>query len=201
MERKIMKQPDVNRTAAFVRLLHAFQSVERIARASDLSRPENDAEHSYFLAMICWYLRDTLQLDYSLEKIFRYALSHDLVEIYSGDTFFLDTEAHKTKKKREENARMRIRSEFPEFNDLHATINAYENRNEPEAVFVYAVDKVLPFLINYIQGGYMWKEMKVAHDDDYANKREKIGAQKEARALLEQIIALIGDDWNNYFVA
>ncbi|MGD0328149.1 MAG: HD domain-containing protein [Minisyncoccia bacterium] len=196
-----MKNPDVARTAAFIRLLHSLQSVERVAAISDLSRRENDVEHSYFLVMVCWYLCDTLQLDYSKEKVFRYALVHDLVEIYSGDTFFLDAKAQETKKEREESARVRIANEFPEFKDLHAAIKAYEHRNDPEAGFVYAIDKVLPFLINYMQGGYMWKEMGVAHEDDYANKREKIGEQKEARELLEQIIALIGDDWGTYFVA
>jgi putative hydrolases of HD superfamily len=196
-----MKEPDVARTAEFIRLLHAFQSIERVAMAGDLSRRENDAEHSYFLAMVCWYLCDSLRLGYSKEKIFTYALAHDLVETYAGDTFFLNAEHQKTKRDREEKAQMRIANEFPEFGDLHATIKAYEKRKDPESLFVYAIDKVLPFLINYMQGGHMWKEMGVAHDDDYANKREKIGEQKEARALLEQIIALIGEDWNTYFVA
>jgi len=196
-----MNQPDAARAMKFVRLLHALQSVERIAYSADVSRRENDVEHSYFLAMLCWYLRDALKLDYSLEKIFRYALAHDVSEVYAGDTYFLDAEAQKTKKEREEKACMRIANEFPEFEDLHATIEAYERREDPEAIFVYAVDKVLPFLINYMQSGAMWKKMGVAHHDDYTIKREKIGDQKEARTLLEQIIALIGDDWKTYFVA
>lgn len=196
-----MGQLDVTRVIEFIRLLHEFQLVERVAATPDLSRRENDVEHSYFLAMLCWYLCDALRLDYSREKIFQYALAHDLIEAYSGDTFFLDIEAQKTKKEREENARVRIAGEFPEFEDLHVTIEAYENQKDPEALFVHAIDKVLPFLINYMQGGHMWKEMGVAHEDDYANKREKIGEQKEARELLEQIIAAIGDDWNTYFNA
>ena len=201
MERKKVSQPDAARAIAFMRLLHAFQSVERIAYSADISRRENDVEHSYFLAMLCWYLHDSLQLEYSLEKIFRYALAHDLSEVYAGDTYFLDAEAQKTKREREEKAVVRIQSEFPEFKDLYTTIETYERREDPEAIFVYAVDKVLPFLINYMQDGAMWKKMGVARDDDYTIKREKIGDQKEARALLEQIIALIGDDWKKYFVA
>ena len=36
--------------------LNAFQSVEPIAYSAVISRRENDVEHSYFLAMFCWYL-------------------------------------------------------------------------------------------------------------------------------------------------
>ena len=149
-----MNTPNIARTAAFVRLLHAFQSVERIAHVSDLSRRENNVEHSYFLAMVCWYLCDALELEYSKEKIFRYALAHDLVETYAGDTYIFDTEARKTKREREEKARIRMESEFPEFNDLHTTIEKYEKQDEPESVFVYAIDKLIPALINYIKGGH-----------------------------------------------
>ena len=196
-----MKRPDIKRAAEFVRLLHAFQSVERVAHVGDLSRRENDVEHSYFLVMLCWYLCDALELDYSKEKIFKYALAHDLVEAYAGDTYIWDVEALKTKKEREENARVRIAGEFIEFRDLHTSIEAYENRDDPEAIFVHAIDKFLPALINYIQGGHTWKEMNVAREELLINKREKIGEQKEARELLEQIIALIGDDWKTYFAS
>lgn len=196
-----MKHPDAVRTAAFIRLLHAFQSVERVAHSVDLSRRENDVEHSYFLAMLCWYLCTALQLKYSREKVLMYALAHDLHEAYAGDTYIFDQEALKTKKAREGNARARIRVEFPEFSDLHATIETYEKQNDPEAHFVHAVDKVLPVIINYVQGGHTWKEWGIVREDLIAQKRDKVGEQKEARALLEQIIALIGDDWKKYFIA
>lgn len=108
-----MKQDQVSRAMAFIQLLHRFQSIERVAYAHDLSRKENDVEHSYFLAMFCWYLCDSLQLKYSKEKVLRYALTHDLHEAYAGDTFIFDAEATKTKKDREANARVRISGEFP----------------------------------------------------------------------------------------
>src|SRR3989338_7365904 len=193
-----MKHPDATRTAAFIRLLHAFQSIERVAHVADLSRRENDVEHSYFLAMLCWYLCDTLQLKFSKEKVLTYALAHDLSEVYAGDTYIFDHEALKTKKEREEHARIRIEKEFSEFEDLHRTIETYENQNDPEAHFVHAIDKILPILINYVQGGHTWKEMRIAPHDIFAHKRNKIGEQTEARALLEQIIALIGDDLEKY---
>ena len=150
--------------------------------------------------MFCWYLCDSLKLDYSKEKIFQYALAHDLVEAYAGDTFFFDNGARETKNGREESARVRMRNEFPEFADLHKTIEAYEHQNDSESRFVHAVDKLLPLLINYIQGGHTQKEMGVLRQEVYENKREKIGEQKEVRALLEQLIVLFEGDWEKYFV-
>lgn len=194
-----MKRPDAERTAAFVRLLHTFQSVERVAHVGGLSRRENDVEHSYFLAMLCWYLCDAFQLEYSKEKILRYALAHDLHETYAGDTYIFDHEGLKTKKEREKNARVRIAAEFPEFVELHETIEMYEKRTDHEARFVNAVDKFIPMIINYVQGGHTWKELGISHDDLVAHKREKISDQKEVLELLEQLIALIGKDRSKYF--
>lgn len=189
----------MHRTVAFIELLHRFQSVERVAYTHDLVRKENDVEHSYFLAMFCWYLCDSLELGYAKEKVLRYALTHDLHEAYAGDTFIFDEDAKKTKKEREENARVRIAGEFPEFKELHSTIEAYESQEDEEARFVHAVDKLIPFLINYMQGGKIWREMNISYDEVVTHKREKIGNQKEVRELFEQIIALIGDDWQKYF--
>ena len=195
------KRPDAERTAEFMRLLHAFQSVERVAHAADLSRRENDVEHSYFLAMLSWDLHDVLALPYSTEKILRYALAHDLVETYAGDTYIFDAEALKTKGKREEEARARIEKEFPEFCDLHATIQAYEEKKDPESVFVHAVDKVIPLVINYVQGGHTWKKIGTVPANLFAYKRNKIGDQEEVRELLEQLIARVEADLGAYFVA
>ena len=194
-------KPDVVRAAGFLRFLHAFQSVERVAYAADATRRENDVEHSYFLAMLCWYLVDALKLDYSVEKILRYALSHDLVEAYAGDSYIFDAESQRTKKEREKNAQHRIQSEFPEFETLHATIEAYEHQEDPESEFVHAVDKLIPVILNYLQNGRMWKDMKVDYKQLIAQKRAKVGEQKEVRELLEQIITLLQDDWESYFIA
>lgn len=194
-----MKKPDLSRTLEYIRLLQTFQSVERVAHAPNLLRKENDVEHSYSLSMLCWYLCDALDLDLSRNKVIEYALCHDLVETYAGDTFIYDTEGQKTKREREEKARLRIQNEFPEFKHLHKTIVEYEQRTDKETLFVHAIDKLLPALINYVQGGHTWKEMNLDHDGLYANKREKIGDQKEARDLLEQLIVQIGNNWSTYF--
>jgi putative hydrolase of HD superfamily len=192
-------KPDAKRTTEFMRLLHAFQNVERVAYAPDLARRENDVEHSYLLAMLSWYLMDSLDLPYSKEKVLSYALAHDIHEVHAGDTFIFDTKALETKQAREEEARERILYEVPEFPDLHATISAYEERKDPEAAFVYAVDKLIPLITNYIQHGKMWKDSQVSYEELFAHKRAKIGEQKEIRDLLEQFIGEMEVRWPEYF--
>lgn len=196
-----MKQPDIKRVAEFVQLLHTFQSVERVIYAPDLARKENDAEHSYSLAMLCWYLNDALKLNLDKNKLLAYSLTHDFVEVYAGDTYVFDHEGKKTKHLREEEARLRIANEFPEFKELHETIEKYENREDPEAVFVHAMDKLIPLITNYLQKGYTWKEMSVRREDLYALKRETIKDQEPVRELLEQFIREIDPRWSEFFNA
>lgn len=194
-----MKQPDIKRVAEFMRLLHAFQSVERVILAPDLARKENDAEHSYSLAMLCWYLNDTLELNLNKGAILEYALVHDFVEVYAGDTFVFDEEGKKTKKRREEEARLRIADEFPEFKELHKTIERYESGEDAEAVFVHAVDKLIPMITNYLQEGHSWKELNIRRENLYALKRESIKDKGSVHELLEQLIEEIELHWDKFF--
>jgi len=194
-----MKQPDLKRVAEFVRLLHAFQSVERAILAPDLVRKENDAEHSYSLAMLCWYLNNSLGLNLNKSKLLEYSLVHDFVEVYAGDTYVFDHEGKKTKHQREEEARLRIAGEFPEFKDLHKTIERYESREDSEAIFVHAVDKLIPMVTNYLQGGRSWKEAGVRRDDLFTLKRETIKDQELVRELLEQLIQEIEPRSDEFF--
>jgi putative hydrolase of HD superfamily len=161
-----MTKPDAKRAISFTELLHAFQLVERVAHVPQKNRWGNDVEHSYLLAMLAWYLADSLDLHLDRDRILRYALTHDLVEIYAGDTYIFTTDKKEkeTKHQREEESRVRIKKEFPEFKDLHSAIEEYESRNDKESAFVYAVDKLIPVITNYIQDGRTWKKMDVPFD-------------------------------------
>jgi putative hydrolase of HD superfamily len=196
-----MAEPDMNRAISFTELLHAFQLVERVAHVPQRDRWENDIEHSYLLAMLAWYLADSLELSLNKDKILRYALTHDLVEVYAGDTYIFTTnkKEKETKHEREEAARAQIKKEFPEFKDLHSTIEEYESRKDEESTFVYAVDKLIPVITNYVQDGRTWKKMDVPFDQLLENKREKIGDEPYIRDLFEQIITLIEKDRTKFF--
>jgi putative hydrolase of HD superfamily len=196
-----MTEPNAGRAISFMELLHAFQRIERVAHVPQKDRRENDVEHSYLLAMLAWYLADSLKLSLNKDKILRYALAHDLVEVYAGDTYIFteDQKEMDSKHQREHEAQLRIEKEFPEFGELNATIEQYEAKADEESVFVYTVDKLAPVITNYVQDGRTWKEMDVSFDQLVDNKRRRIGDEPYVRELLEQTIALIEKDRSRYF--
>ncbi|HEY0908269.1 MAG TPA: HD domain-containing protein [Candidatus Paceibacterota bacterium] len=189
------------KTIAFSHLIHAFQRVERRTHVPGTERWENDAEHSYALAMMAWYLIDSLRLSYDKEKVFRYALAHDFVEVYAGDTWSFgkaDTKG-KSKAERETESQAKLASGFSEFADLHATIGSYESRKDEESRFVYALDKVMPILAGFAQQGRDWKGLGVSFMDVYEYKKEKILAQKEVSAIFEELMGAIDKNREDYF--
>lgn len=89
----------MKKIAKLVTLTSDFAAVERVIRYRK-DHFENDAEHSFQLAMLCWSANHQYALSLLDEKIIKYALIHDLVEVYAGDTDAQDDpEKIKTKKK------------------------------------------------------------------------------------------------------
>src|SRR5688500_11193273 len=95
---------------SILKLTQNFTAVSRDQKSYDLTRKENDSEHSYQLGMTVWYLANHMHLGFSREKLLMYALVHDIVEVYAGDSapFSSDLEKNKdileTKHAREEEA-------------------------------------------------------------------------------------------------
>lgn len=130
-------------------LIDQFKTVKRTSRNVGQESHENDAEHSYELAIVCWFLANEInRIDATLdmEKILKYALVHDLVEVYAGDTNSFDEEAVATKKEREYAAFEKIRQEFVLFPEMISSIENYEDQMDSESVFVRSVDKIQPML-------------------------------------------------------
>ena len=71
--------------ARFVALTHKVQGVKRTNLAPDGERRENDAEHSFQVAMVAWYLVDALNLKLNRVRLLQYALVHDIAEVYAED--------------------------------------------------------------------------------------------------------------------
>lgn len=136
---------------SFQELINQFGLVKRQKLKNDGSQ-ENDAEHSYQLAMICWYLYKKLNLKLDLGLIFKYALIHDLPEVYAGDidSFTTDKASLRAKPKNELVAINKIQSEYPVFDELVVLFESYENQKDEESKFVYSVDKIVPVVNVYL---------------------------------------------------
>jgi putative hydrolase of HD superfamily len=142
-----MNYPSMDRLAELQQLIADFAKVERVPHLADNDKPENDVEHSFGLAVTCWFLQPKIAPELNLGKILQYALAHDIVEVYAGDTYSFDTAAVATKDKRERSALVQLRSEWPDFSALMNAAEEYMDKSNEEAKFVKAVDKILPVLM------------------------------------------------------
>lgn len=164
----------------FIQFTHEFREVVRIARAPGANRYENDTEHSYQLAMVAWYLIETDNLKLNKELCLMYALSHDLVEIYAGDTYTFDNNKNvqDSKAKREKEALNKIKKRFPKFKALIKTIENYEHKRDEESKFVYALDKLIPPIQIYLEKGKLFYEKGISFEMLLESKKHKIAVSK-----------------------
>lgn len=186
-----------------LRLLHDFQNVERVVFVPGSERQENDVEHSYLLAMFAWQVAEMVAPQLSKEKVIKYALVHDLVEVYAGDTYFYDTQsdAHRNKAEREHAAMTRLCEEKILSEDIRTSLVAYEARQDAEACFVYALDKLIPMMTIYLDGGRTWKAHGITLEKLRQLKREKVSCSPEILALFDAFIEVLENDKQALFSA
>ena len=164
--------PSIERLAELQQFVADFSKITRVPELIDTGRLENDVDHSYGLALTCWYLAPKIAPELSLEKIFKYALAHDIVEIHAGDTFvFADTTEISSKSEREDTALEQLYSDWPDFADMVDSASGYKNKIDEEAKFVKAVDKILPLLVIELgESSDFWNRHKITLDMERENK-------------------------------
>lgn len=184
---------DVSHLLQIFRLTHVFQRIERRLHVTGVDRWENDAEHSYQLAFIAWYIVQKEQLPLRLDKIFMYSIAHDLVEVYAGDTFAHDRDAavHASKAERERLAAIQLQNEFADFPELHEAIQGYEHLVDEESRLVYALDKILPPTNIYIDGGRTWRELGITYEMIAKAKADKVAVSPVIKKYWDVILASI----------
>lgn len=188
-----MKKPDIHRLLEFQRLLLAFNQVDRMVHRKHGEEfvYENDTEHSYNLAMTAWFLAEYFP-HLELDKLIRYALVHDLVEVHAGDTYIYGSEADlATKHEREEAALAKLREDWSDFPALTQAIETYESRESEEAKFIYALDKIMPMLQIYIHDGHTWRQEGITAQRLDVVKRDKVAVSTEINDYYEQLYDLL----------
>jgi putative hydrolase of HD superfamily len=176
------------RLLSFFRFTHGLHTTERVARTPGTERYANTAEHTFQIALVAWYLIDTYQLPLDRDKVLRYALAHDSPEAYAGDTYVYDKAARVHKHEREQEARNRMRNEFPEFKGLHEALVTYEERVDPESRFVYALDKLMDPVNIYLEDGKLWHEKQVTLPMLLEYKFEKTRLDPTIAALFDALV-------------
>lgn len=185
-------KPDLDRLVQLQKLALQFRAIKRnIHLPPSTDEFENDIEHSYSLALLAWFLAGHFpELD--RDKVIRYALIHDLVEIHAGDTYVYGSATAKADKQdREAAALQQLAKEWPDFPELVATIEDYETRSSNESKFIYALDKLQPALIEYINEGRGWHHLGITFEKFCAEKNKKIPISPEvnqySQALMQRL--------------
>ena len=180
-----------------VQLTHGLQQVKRSIFTAGEDRRENDAEHQYQLAMTAWYVIVTEKLPLDVDKVLKYALVHDMVEVYAGDAHFYGDRNGKEERERE--AAIRLRAEFSEIPEWHHLIESYEKKVDKECLFIYALDKLLPAINIYFDRGRTWREQRISIDMVVNKKREKIACSPEVTDYFEQLVMLLKEQEPDLF--
>lgn len=186
----------------FTEMLNTFRQVERVLYANGTDRFENDTEHSYNLAMLAWHIVTAEKLSLDLSRILEYALVHDLVEVYAGDTYiYSDDDDHLASKyARESDALQKLRQEFPMNENIFAVIERYEKREDAESRFVYALDKVQSVLQTYLDHGRIWKEKKITFDMLFESKKDKVALSPEIKPYFDELMLLLKKEERTLFL-
>lgn len=185
---------NIQKLIEFIDLMNEFQKIVRNTLIKDNERRENDLEHSYRLAMLAWYILDSSKNN-TLNKdlIIKYALVHDFIEVYAGDTFLYtkDKKLKETKKKREKDSADKLSKELPEFKSFNTLIKNYNNKVENESKFVYALDKLITILDIYTDNGRTWKKSGITLDMIIEAKQDKIAVSPEIKPYFDEIVKIL----------
>ncbi|WP_054957302.1 HD domain-containing protein [Paenibacillus dakarensis] len=167
-----------------------LKNIERKTKIISGSRLENDAEHSWHLAMMAIILHKESNHDIDLYKVIKMLLVHDLVEIDAGDTFAYDTNGQIDKYERENLAAKRLFGLLPveQGNELMELWIEFENKETNEAKFAASLDRLQPLIHNHLNQGDTWKKYNITSDQVINRNREISNGSESLWEFAKQII-------------
>ncbi len=186
---------------AYQKLLKRFNSTYRDLDSihSSMIR-DNDAEHSYRVAMLCWMIIEKYNLKLDLNKVIKYSLIHDFVEVYAGDVSIYSNKKI-DKHKRELKSLAKLKSRYPDLINIWKEIDIYEKRQDEEAIFVYIIEKIEPILTVLLSEDDHWLKRKVSFEDFNNRKRSKTSKYNSfAQYFLEDIMTYLDKHRKKWFV-
>lgn len=184
MEQRLEKQ------LAFALEIDKVKSIFRQTHLSGYSRNENDAEHSWHMAIMAYLLREYSNEEIDIAKVMLMCLMHDIVEIDAGDTYAYDTEGLKTKKAREDAAKERVFSILPEDQkaEFIALFDEFEANETPEARFARVMDNLQPIMLNDSNDGKDWEKRGVTAQQVQARQSKNVLGSKKLNEVTDNII-------------
>ncbi|MCI5794269.1 MAG: HD domain-containing protein [Ruminococcus sp.] len=184
MNERLKKQLD------FMLELDKMKNIYRQTYVLHEDRKENDAEHSWHLAILAFMLEEYAAEPIDTLKVIKMVLLHDVVEIDAGDTYLYDEEGYKSKAEREEKAAQRIFGLLPDDqrDEYYALWREFEDDITYESRFASILDRMQPLLLNYTKGGIAWKEHGVHKEQVLSRNRPYFDASHELAEVIESVI-------------
>lgn len=164
----------------FIIEIDKVKSIFRQNYLADGSRRENDAEHSWHMAIMAILLQEYANEPADVLRVIKMVLIHDLVEIDAGDTYAFDEVAAVDKREREVAAADRIFHLLPEeqAKEFRSLWDEFEEYETADAKYAHMLDNFQPFLLNVNSEGISWKEHEVKKSQIYKRNR-KMGETSE----------------------
>lgn len=156
----------INQLLRFTAEVDKMTGISRRTMLLNKSRRENDAEHSWHIALMAMLFKDYAPEGCDVARAVQMCIVHDLVEIYAGDTFAYDVSANSGKEERENAAADRLFGELPEHlgKQFRLLWEEFDKMETPDAKYAAAMDRLQPFLHNTLTDGQTWKEGKPSVD-------------------------------------
>ncbi len=171
----------INDQLSFSLEIDKVKNIFRQTHLTDNGRSENDAEHSWHMAVMAYLLKEYANEKIDITKVMIMCLIHDIVEIDAGDTYAYDEHSLETQKSREDTAKERIFSILPddqknEFISLFDEFEAYETA---ESKFAHAMDNLQPLMLNDSNNGADWRRHGVTKEKIYKRQsKTRLGSEK-----------------------
>ncbi len=182
----------LRRQIDFITEIDKLKNIYRQTYVLGEDRKENDAEHSWHIALMAFLLAEHSNQKVDVLKVIKMLLVHDIVEIDAGDTFCYDSEGYKTKADREEKAARRIFGILPQdqSEEFYGLWREFEDGNTPEAGFADVLDRIQPLILNYTKDGISWKE----HDVCKSQVENRYAKTSSSSTDLTQLALSLIDD-------
>ncbi|WP_163338651.1 HD family hydrolase [Desulfopila sp. IMCC35008] len=155
-----MSDDNLSKQIGFLVEIDKLKTVFRRTYVLGTDRHENDAEHSWHLALMALVLCEYANKEVDVSHVLKMVLLHDIVEIYAGDTFCYDIEGNEGKAEREKQAAQKLYSLLPavQKNDFIVIWEEFEKGETTESRFAQSLDRLMPLLHNYYSEGRAWRE-------------------------------------------
>ena len=170
----------------FTAEIDKMTSVLRRTLLIDGDRRENDAEHSWHIAVMAMLFSEYAPEPVDIGRVVRMCVVHDLVEIEAGDTFAYDTTGNMSKAEREKEAADKLFTSLPDDQGkmIRSLWQEFDAMETADAKYAACMDRLQPFLHNTLTEGHTWVEGNV----NRAMVENRMGIIKEYMPLVYQWI-------------